>query len=405
MEAVSGVGRWAPRALLAVALLAGLAACSPHAPSPPPAPPEASRLLLEPAGFAELPGWALDDHAAALGALDRSCRRLATLPPGRALGVAGTVADWQAPCAALAGVPRGDGAAARAYFETWFRPWAATDGEGKADGLFTGYYEPELRGALAPDARYRVPLYRRPADLVMVDLGEFRDTMKGERIAGRVVEGRLKPFEDRARIEAGALAGKGLELAWVDDPVDAFFLHIQGSGRVVLEDGRALRVGYDGQNGHPYTAIGRELVARGALRLEDVTMQSIRAWLADNPAEAAAVMNRNPSFVFFRALDGEGPLGAQGVALTPGRSIAVDPGFVPYGVPVWLDVEDPVAPGGRLRRLAVAQDTGGAIRGPVRGDLFWGHGDDAEHRAGVMKSRGSWHLLLPRTVAPPAPGA
>lgn len=385
----------AGRALLTAVLLAGLAACAPRPPVPA-EPPEPPRLVLEPAGFADLPGWEQDDHAAVLGALDRSCRRLATLPPERSLGIAGTAADWRAACAALAGVPRGDGAAARAYFESWFRPWAAADGEGKDEGLFTGYYEPELRGALAPDARYTVPLYRRPPDLVMVDLGAFRDALKGERIAGRVVDGHLRPFEDRARIEAGALAGKGLELAWVDDPVDAFFLHIQGSGRVVLEDGRALRIGYDGQNGHPYAAIGRELVARGALRLEEVTMQSIREWLAANPGEAAAVMNRNPSFVFFRALDGEGPLGAQGVALTPGRSIAVDPGFVPYGVPIWLDVEDPVDPGGRLRRLTVAQDTGGAIRGPVRGDLFWGHGEEAEHRAGVMKSRGRWHLLLPR---------
>jgi membrane-bound lytic murein transglycosylase A len=224
--------------------------------------------------------------------------------------------------------------------------------------------------------------------------------MKGERIAGRVIDGRLRPYEDRARIEGGALKGRDLEMVWVDDAVDAFFLHIQGSGRVVMEDGSVMRVGYAGQNGHPYVAVGRELIARGVLTKENVSMQSIREWLRANPGEAAGLMNKNPSFVFFRPLDGEGPQGAQGVALTPGRSLAVDRSFVPYGLPVWLDAQDPLDGAARLRRLMVAQDTGGAIRGPVRGDVFWGHGDDAELRAGKMKSPGRYHLLIPRTVTP-----
>jgi membrane-bound lytic murein transglycosylase A len=212
----------------------------------------------------------------------------------------------------------------------------------------------------------------------------------------------LRPYENRAAIESGALRGRGLEMLWVDDPVDAFFLQIQGSGRVMLEDGTSLRIGYAGQNGHPYVAIGRELIARGALTREAVSMPAIRDWLRANPQEADAVMNRNPSFVFFRELDGDGPVGAQGVALTPGRSLAVDRSFVPYGVPVWLDAEDPVDGEVRVQRLLVAQDTGGAIRGPVRGDVFWGHGPEAEHRAGLMKSRGRYFLLLPKTVTPPA---
>jgi membrane-bound lytic murein transglycosylase A len=386
-------------ALGAALLLAlGLSACGPRTTPEEEKPP--ARLTLEPSSFDRLPGWARDDHAAALPAFARSCRKLQALPPDRPLGPAGTAGDWAAPCASAASVPAGDAQAARAFFETWFLPWTAGDGTG-TEGLFTGYYEARLNGSLAPSEIYRFPLHRRPPELVMVDLGEFRDTLKGERIAGRVVDGRLRPYEDRARIEDGALNGRDLELLWVDDPVDAFFLQIQGSGRVVLDDGRELRVGYDGQNGHPYYAIGRELVARGTLERDEVSMQSIRAWLETNPAEAAKVMNLNPSYVFFRVLDGEGPVGAQGVALTPGRSLAVDRSFIPYGVPLWLEAEDPLDPGTRFSRLMVAQDTGGAIRGPVRGDVFWGHGEEAELRAGRMRSRGSYHLLLPRTVTPP----
>lgn len=377
----------------------GLSGCGPRTPSREEEKPPA-RLTLEPADFGRLRGWAEDDHAAALSAFLRSCRKLRAFPPDRSLGPAGTAGDWVAPCTFAASVPTGDPAAARLFFEAWFTPWAAGDGDGR-EGLFTGYYEAELNGSLTPSGSYGIPLLRRPSDLVMVDLGEFRDAFKGERIAGRVIDGRLRPYEDRAGIEGGALDGRGLELLWVDDPVDAFFLQIQGSGRVLLDDGRELRVGYDGQNGHPYYAIGRELVARGALERDEVSMQSIRAWLEAHPAEAAEVMDRNPSYVFFRILDGEGPVGAQGVPLTPGRSLAVDRGFIPYGVPLWLEAEDPLDPGTRFSRLMVAQDTGGAIRGPVRGDVFWGHGEEAELRAGLMKSRGSYYLLLPRGVTPP----
>jgi membrane-bound lytic murein transglycosylase A len=372
-------------------LIAFLTACAPEAPKEP-VPP---KLTIKPARFEDLEGWRADTQAEALDAFAKSCAKLTVQPKDRAVGIAGTVADWIAPCTALSQVPRGDDATARAFFETWFLPYLAADND-KPEGLFTGYYEAELRGSSRPGGRYAVPLYRKPDDLVMVDLGEFRDAMKGERIAGRVIDGRLRPYEDRARIEGGALKGRDLEMVWVDDAVDAFFLHIQGSGRVAMEDGSVMRVGYAGQNGHPYVAVGRELIARGALTKENVSMQSIREWLRANPGEAAGLMNKNPSFVFFRPLDGEGPLGAQGVALTPGRSLAVDRSFVPYGLPVWLDAQDPLDGAARLRRLMVAQDTGGAIRGPVRGDVFWGHGDEAELRAGKMKSPGRYHLLIPR---------
>ncbi|MBP2300374.1 murein transglycosylase A [Azospirillum picis] len=384
----------------AVALLFSACARKEEAPALPDA------LTLAPVSFGDLPGWSTDAVAGAVPALAKSCARFGTQPPGRPVGpggVGGTVADWQAPCAGLAALAPGDDAAARAFFEANFTPYAAGN-NGKREGLFTGYYEAELEGSVRPDPAYPVPLYQRPPDLVMVDLGEFADRWKGERTAGRVVGGRLKPYEDRAAIVGGALKGKGLELVWVKDPVGAFFLQIQGSGRIRLAGGDEMRVGYAAQNGHKYVAIGKELIDRGELKREEVSLQTIRDWLLAHPDQAAALMNSNPSYVFFQRLEGDGPNGAQGVALTPGRSLAVDSKFMPYGVPVWLDAEDPLDASQRLRRLLVAQDTGGAIRGPVRGDVFWGHGGEAERRAGVMKSRGSYVLLLPKTVKVAAAG-
>ena len=204
------------------------------------------------------------------------------------------------------------------------------------------------------------------------------------------------PFHDRAAIDAGALDGDNLAVVWVDDPVDAFFLHIQGSGRIALADGSELRVGYAAQNGHAYTAVGLILIDDGEVTREAMSMQAIRTWLAANPDRARDLMNRNRSYVFFAVLDGDGPLGSEGVALTPGRSLAVDRRFLPMSVPLWLDS---TLPGEQpLRRLMIAQDTGGAIRGPVRGDVFWGYGEDAADIAGRMKSRGRYYLLLPRTA-------
>lgn len=365
-------------------------------------PPKKPQLTLTPVRFEDLPGWAEDDQSAALGAFLRSCARLQSYPAGRSLGaggVGGRAGDWHDACLAAAAVPGGDRQAARRFFAAWFTPYALAVGD-DPEGLFTGYYEVELRGALRPGGRYRVPIYRQPADLITADLGLFRTEWKGRRLTGRVSQQRFVPYYSRAEIDAGALAGRGLELAWVDDPVDAFFLHIQGSGRIVIDGGPTLRVGYAGKNGHPYVAIGRELVRRGALSKDEVSMQTIRAWLATHPEEAAEVMASNASYVFFRRLEGDGPIGALQVVLTPGRSLAVDPAFVPLGAPLWLDTTDPLDDRRPLRRLAVAQDTGGAIKGPIRGDLFWGHGRQAAARAGRMNQRGRYYLLLPRTLTP-----
>jgi membrane-bound lytic murein transglycosylase A len=388
------------RRAFAALLLAALAACAPRAVVPPLSPPPVPKLVLAPAGFADLPGWTQDRHAEFLPALARSCARLGRLPDDRDLGLAGRARDWREPCAAASRIAAGDHTAARRFLESAFRVYAIADEANGPEGLFTGYFEPDLRGSMTRGGSYTIPLHARPADLVTVDLGEFRPELRGQRVAGTVQNGALRPYASRDRINAGALDGRTNVLVWVDDPVDAFFLEIQGSGRVTLPDGRVLRLGFAAQNGHPYVAIGRTLIERGALTRESVSMQSIRAWLAANPREARAVMESNPSYVFFRVLEGDGPLGSEGVALTPGRSLAVDRAFLPMGVPIWLDAEDPLDPGQRLRRTMMAQDTGGAIRGVVRGDVFWGAGADAAERAGRMRARGRYWLLLPIAVTP-----
>ena len=396
----------APLGIIAIAAAAALVYTA-FVP-PPPKPPD--RLVLVRESFDQLAGWAEDSHAEALPALARSCARLAKRGDEESVGpdgIAGSTADWRQPCAAAARIGEDDDAA-RQFFESEFAPFALHNNDA-AVGLFTGYYEPQLRGSLVADERYTVPLYRRPPDLVTAKLGAFHPELSGRRITGRVREGRLVPYPSRAEIDGGALANRDLELVWVDDPVAAFFLHIQGSGRVELSDGTLIRVGYGGQNGHAYVAIGRELVERGALTQESVSLQSIRAWLRAHPAEAAALMAANPSYVFFRRLEGEGPVGAEGTVLSAGRSLAVDRRYLPLGVPLWLDAMAPTTGSGPdrpLRRVVIAQDTGGAIRGPVRGDVFWGHGAEAEAVAGHMKHEGRYYILLPlavadRAVAPP----
>lgn len=397
--------------LLGLGLLLSLclvAACAPFvAPKPPEAKP-AAKLTLERAGFGDLEGWGEDSQSAALGAFLNSCARIEKLPDERPMGggFGGAAADWKPACAEARALGVSDDKAARRFFEARFVPYAVR-ADDRADGLFTGYYEPELKAALKKDARFRVPLHGRPDDLVTVDLGQFRDAWKGERIAGRVDSGRLVPYAARAEIEAGALDGKAPVLAWVDDPVDAFFLQIQGSGRLALADGSKRRIGYEAGNGRPYVAIGKALVDDGAIAEDQVSMQSIRAWLAKNPAKAPAVMSKNPSYVFFRWQDGataaDGPIGAEGIPLSASRSLAVDRKLIPFGAPLWLETEMPELPGQPRRpfhRLMVAQDTGGAITGPVRGDIFFGTGERAGELAGRMNSPGRYFVLLPK--GPPA---
>jgi membrane-bound lytic murein transglycosylase A len=358
------------------------------------------RLILEQVGFADLPGWRDDPASEALPALGRSCDLLAAQPEGRPVGparLAGTVADWRAPCAAIGRLRAGDDQAMRATLEAVFVPFKVIDATG-GHGLFTGYYEAELHGALKAVDGYRWPLYSVPTDLVSVDLGRFRADLRGERIYGRVEGSQLIPYYARSDIDRGVLANRKLELLWVNDPVDVFFLHVQGSGRVRLADGSTVRVGFAGSNGQDFVGIGRALIDSGKVPRAKASMQGIRTWLRGHPKQAAVIMRRNPRYIFFRKIDGDGPIGAQGVALTAGRSLAVDPSYLPLGAPLWLDTTWPASER-PLRRLMVAQDTGNAIKGPVRGDFFWGFGEAALAEAGRMKQHGDYYLLLPKTVA------
>jgi len=377
-------------AAFALALL--VASCT-KAPKPQP-----EHLSLTAVTFDDLPGWSADRQGAALAAFRRSCTKPNTAAASKDRPFTITTADWVAPCMAAKTVDAADEAAVRSFFERWFRPFKASNGE-KATGLFTGYFEAELHGSRVPGGPYTIPLYRVPEDHVTVDLSKFDPSLKGRHIVGRVDGGRLKPYYSRGDIENGALKGRHDELLWVDDPIDAFILHIQGSGRVVLPDGQVIRVGYAGNNGLPYRSIGRALIDRGALPPGGASWNDIRHWIDTHKDQVKNLLAVNRRYIFFREIDGDGPIGAEGVALTPRRSLAVDPRFIPYGLPIWLDTVWPNQPDRPLRRLMIAQDTGSAIRGPVRADFFWGHGKDALAEAGRMKSKGVYYLLLPATAA------
>lgn len=410
---------------LAIAILT-TAACGPRpAPCPPPAPAVAPEpvapepvaqatpepepapeptLVLEAVEFSAMPGWQTDSVGEALPALLKSCARLAKRGDDQLVGrdeIGGRVRQWKDACAAAKRVDKRDSAAAHAYFETHFRPFLAKNND-EAEGGFTGYYEASLRGSRTRKGKYKTPLYKRPKDLVMVNMRNFTSKPSRRRIAGRVVNGYLRPYETRKKIRTGALKGKKLELLWIDDKVDGFFTQIQGSGLVKLDDGKEMRIGYAGQNGHSYTAIGRELVRDGHITREAMSMQAIRTWLADNPNKADEMMDRNQAYVFFTEIKGGGPIGSQNVELTPERSAAVDRNFIPQSAPLFIDTVVPTEDGtgeNPFQQLVIAQDSGGAIRGPVRADIFWGAGERASEIAGRLKSRGRYYLLLPTSVA------
>jgi membrane-bound lytic murein transglycosylase A len=313
-------------------------------------------------------------------------------------GYAGTVADWLTACKAAQ--QTGTNAAdARAFFESVFTPVAVN--QPTDAGLFTGYYEPELRASRRQHGPYQTPIYALPDDLITVDLGQFKDALAGEHVTGRVEGRKLVPYPNRAAIDAHGLPQARI-LAWGDDLVAVFFLHIQGSGRALLEDGTAVRIAYAGQNGRPYTPVGRTLIHEGALARADLSMQGIRAWMLAHPGEAQRVMETDASYVFFEEKPLGDPVlgadGSQGVPLMPGASLAVDQHVHPLGVPVWLALDEHSTAVPR-DRLMVAQDTGGAIKGAVRGDVFFGFGSKAEWNAGHMKAAGAMFVLLPRPLA------
>jgi membrane-bound lytic murein transglycosylase A len=364
----------------------------------------ASQVRLAPVAFASIEGWGTHPAAGAADALRRSCREMMTEGRGfaRRPRFAGAPADWSSACTAIAGLPHGlDDAAMRRVLETHFLPFRVEDAA-RPQGLFTGYYEATARGSRRRHGPYQIPIYRKPDDLVALDAAA--ESRLGMRY-GRYVAGKALPYFSRAEIEAGALTGRGLELLWVDSRVDAFFIHIQGSGRVSMDDGSTVRLAFAAKSGRPYTAIGAVLYQRGALARDNLSMQSLRDWLARHPAEAPEVMRQNQSFIFFREVDladpALGPPGAQQVQLTPHRSLAIDRAWWALGTPVWLDsaVTVPGRPDRRIRTLMVAQDTGSAILGGARGDVFFGAGEEAAVLAGHMKSPGRMIVLLPKQLA------
>jgi membrane-bound lytic murein transglycosylase A len=369
-------------------LLFGLLALVGCAGSPLP-PKPLDRLDLSSVTFEALPGWKDDRLSEALPALLSSCAKLTSLSVEHSLGLGGKVGQWRAPCEAAKQLSPGDTSAAKAFFERYFRPFKA-----KSEGLLTGYYEVETTATRTRKHNHQVPLYAPPNDLVSVELGQFSDELKGQSVVGLVEGGKLKPYTKRADIEISGLDRKSTALYWLDDPIDAHILHIQGSGRLRLDDGSLARVGFAASNGHKFVGLG-SIVARHDG--PSGSMQEIRQWLKNRSHEAPSLMRENPRYIFFRKIEGEGPIGAQGVALTAGRSLAVDSKFLPFGIPVWLDSTH--ANKTKLRRLVISQDTGAAIKGPARGDLFFGTGEAALAEAGGLKNPANWFILLPVGVS------
>ncbi len=382
-------------------LLAGCAAVPPSTPACPPCPaaeaPKPAAKPLQSATWADLPGWENDDHATALELFKAQC----------ATTTLGKRPLWLATCESALKVGAGETApgGVKAWFETNFRPWQLVNPDGNREGLVTGYYEPVVRGSRTQKPPNLTPVFGPPDDLIVVDLAELYPELKHMRLRGRLIEtdrGRkLIPYFSRADWANEETRRASKALLWVDDPVAFFFLQIQGSGQVMLDDGSRTRIGYADQNGHPYRSIGTWLIERGELKSHEASMQGIKAWAERNPQRLQELLNANPSLVFFRELkaEGSGPPGALGVPLTPERSIAVDPRHTPLGAPVWLSSTRPNSEQA-LTRLMLAQDTGGAIRGPVRADFYWGSGPDAGSLAGRMKQPGRMWVLLPHWHQP-----
>lgn len=341
------------------------------------------QVYLKKVDHHDLPGWHDDNLHTAVVPLKKSCQKILKEPGGKKLFTLGNIEkkaeEWHPFCKAV--LRKKDPQQIKTLIKEYLHPYKVCT-PAEEHGLFTGYFEPELRGSYKRSGPYQTPLYKLPP-------------------------ASLRSKFDRQAIAKGALRGKNLELLWVDSPIDAFFLEVQGSGRVRLPSGEIVRVGYAGQNGHAYFAIGKALIDRGHLTAKQVSMQSIKAWLKQHPHQAQEIMNLNSSYVFFKIrghLDHEhkdnphhGPIGSAGIPLTQERSLAIDPKFIPLNNLLWIDADHPVG-SANIQKMLISQDTGGAIKGPIRGDLFWGHGHHAERHAGKMKSKGSLYIFLPKSI-------
>jgi membrane-bound lytic murein transglycosylase A len=400
------------RATLAAALFATIAGCVTAPPAPPavkpptvaPAAPPSLPAKYVQVAWTALPGWYDDRVDEAWPAFRAGCEALVASDATNSL--------WQGPCSAADALAPIDPGTVRKFFEANFIPFQVVAADGRDSGMVTGYYEPLLDGSRVRSERYTVPLYAAPDDLLTIDLTGLYPDLKGRRLRGRVDGKRVVPYWSRAEIENGSAPFADKALVYVEDPVEAFFLQIQGSGRVRLAEGGIMRVGYADQNGHPYVSIGRILVERGEMPLERASLPGIREWGRRNPEKLGPLLDENPSYVFFREVATpaagtleaqiDGPFGSLGVPLLRERAIAVDPRSVPLGAPVFLATTYPLSTR-PLNRLVLAQDTGGAIRGAVRADFFWGFGNEAGREAGRMKQDGRMWILWPKDAPPPSP--
>lgn len=356
----------------------------------PPVPP--AQPALQRSEWSALPDWTRDELTQAAPALRESCEPLRRKDP-----------SWRGFCEAFAALgPNPDTARLRDLIEAHLEPWAVHNPDGSTQGLVTGYYEPLIHGSRTRTERYVWPIHGVPSDMLTIDFAELFPELKHLRLRGRVVGNRVVPYWTRAELDAQQDRLPAPVLLWAADPIDLFFLQVQGSGRVQLPDGTRVRIGYADQNGHPYQSIGRWLVAQGELTLAQASMEGIRTWAQTNPHRLNELLHTNPSYVFFRELPSNdaGPLGALGVPLTSQRSIAIDPRTIPLGAPVFLDTTEPLSER-PMRKLVVAQDTGGAIKGAVRADFFWGFGGDAGRLAGRMRQQGQMWVLLPKGMPTP----
>lgn len=361
-----------------------------------------SRLYLKKTTFERLSEWQEDDHTAALKAFQLSCHEILKRNPESFFSAnekTGRVKDWQVICEAAKQIQHQDKATAKQFFETWFEPFFIKNNF-TSHGVFTGYYLPLLHASLQKQNQYQIPIYGLPTNLVKVNLGFFHQLLIGKVITGQVKNGMVYPFPKRAEINNGAIHKTTSVIAWVDNPIDLFFAQVQGSAIVELPNHEKFLIGYAGDNGYSYTAIGKILIQQHDLNPNGISMQSIRAWLQDHPDQVMSILNRDASYVFFKTLKNNNPLGTEHVELTDGRSLAVDTHFIPLGAPLWIDTEIPQKDNPDLRKpfqhLLIAQDTGGAIKGIIRGDIYFGAGDEATFLAGHMNNRGKYWILLPK---------
>ncbi len=362
------------------------------------------RVHLEEGSFQTLPGWGHGDLHPSLQTLLASCRVFLHQTPNRKVGssaISVKAQDWYPACRAALTLKNPTTVQVRSFFEKWFKPFEFYHRK-PVKGLFTGYYSPAFAGSLSKTPYYSVPIYGLPKNLVTAHLERFHAATRRHRtIIGRVDAHELHPYFTHAQIDQGALKGIAPVLAWVHSPMDRLILSIEGSGLIKTTQGTTLSLAYAGENGAPYTAIARVLIDRGIMTKDNASMQRITAYFNQHPEKMNEVLYKNQSFVFFRVLKQPASLGAQGIGLTTGYSLAVDRRWVPLGTPIWLNTTRPAASGEKqvsMQRLMIAQDTGGAIRGPVRGDVYWGEGSRADAIAGRMKNFGRYWLLLPKTI-------